>query len=796
MQKKSSGWFKKILLVIVAGGFVFVGTLFIWASTIQLPDMSTFEARKIANSSKITDRTGEVVLYDIHQSVRRTQIPFDQMGDNIKHAVISIEDQNFYTHKGIRITSIIRAVFNNIIHRGFSQGGSTITQQIVKNTLLNSNKNITRKLKEWILAIRLERQMNKDQILTIYLNDAPYGGTIYGIEEASEAFFSKHAKDLDIAESAYLASIPNAPTYYSPFGKNRDALSARKNLTLKKMFELGYISQAQYDQAKIEKVTFNIAAANSIKAPHFVFWILDYLQQKYGADVMETGGYTIQTTLDFAMQEKAEATIASFAETNKTKFNASNSALVAIDPRTGQVLTMVGSKNYFDKTIDGAYNVAIAKRQPGSSFKPFIYLDAFKKGYTPDTILFDVPTEFSTNCTPEETPLPGHIKTDCYNPDNFDNKFKGPISLRSAIAESRNIPAVKLLYLVGLKDALQTAKDLGVTTLGDESNYGLSLVLGGGEVTLLDMTSAYSVFANNGTRNPATGILSIKDSTGATIEEFSDKHADVYDQEAIKTLNDVLSDPIVRIPTFGDKITIPNVAVKTGTTNDDRDAWIIGYTPDLAVGVWSGNNDNSKMKSGGSAVSGPIWKAYMTDMLANTPHTLFQKPITLDSATKPILKGNWLNGSVHDILYWVQKNDPTGPIPENPYSDPQFHLWEPSVQSWWEAHKGNYTITNEVEAAQQVLNTTALSIQNLPATFSRNTTQHPLVISIDTTKHITSVDISINEDYLTTLQAPFSFIFNPKEYGFQKGNYLFKAVASDSSTGEIFSTTQHISITE
>lgn len=795
MKKKSMHTLKKALLIVGAGIFVFVGGIFIWASTITLPDMSTFEARKIANSSKITDRTGEVVLYDIHQSVRRTQIPFDQMGDNIKHAVISIEDEKFYTHGGIKVTSIIRAMLSNLVQGSFSQGGSTITQQIVKNTLLNSNKNIVRKLKEWVLAIRLDRQMTKEQILTIYLNDAPYGGTIYGIEEASQAFFTKHAKDLTIAESAYLASIPNAPTYYSPFGKNREALNNRKNLTLKKMFELGYISQKEYNAAKIEKVTFNIAAVNSIKAPHFVFWILDYLEQKYGADVMETGGYTIKTTLDFVMQQKAEATIASFTDSNKAKFNASNSALVAVDPKTGQVLTMIGSKNYFDKTIDGAYNVATAHRQPGSSFKPFIYLTAFKEGYTPETVLFDVPTEFSTNCTADRTPLPGYTQKDCYNPDNFDNKFKGPISLRSAIAESRNVPAVKLLYLVGLKDALQTAKDLGITTLSDEKNYGLSLVLGGGEVTLLDMTSAYGVFANNGTRNPATGILSIKDSSGTVVEEFSDKHADVYDSEAIKTLNDVLSDQTARIPTFGSGITIPGVAVKTGTTNDDRDAWIVGYTPDLAVGVWSGNNDNSKMKSGGATVSGPIWKAFMTDILTSTANTPFEKPIPQGSIVKPILRGNWLNGAVHDILFWVQKNDPTGPAPENPYSDPQFRLWEPPVQAWWETHKGNYTITNEVATPQVIINTTALDIQNLPNSFSRSSTQRPSIISKDPTKKFNSIDIFMNDDYVNTLQTPFSFAFNPKEYGFQKGNFVFKATATDIS-GELLSVTKQITLTE
>ncbi|MEI6022304.1 MAG: PBP1A family penicillin-binding protein [bacterium] len=831
MKKISFKTIKKILIIIGAVGLFFIGTVFIWASTIQLPDMSTFEARKIANSSKITDRTGTVMLYDIHQSVRRTQIPFDQMGDNVKHAVISIEDAQFYTHGGIKITSIIRAMLSNVIHGSFSQGGSTLTQQVVKNTLLNSNKNVVRKLKEWVLAVRLERQMSKDQILTIYLNDAPYGGTIYGIEEASEAFFSKHSKDLDIAESAYLASIPNAPTYYSPFGKNRQALEDRKNLTLKKMLEQKYITQAQYDQAKKEKVVFNIAAANSIKAPHFVFYILDYLEQKYGADVMENGGYTIQTTLDYTMQQQAEQTIAQYADQNKTKYNASNSGLVAIDPKTGQILAMVGSKNYFDKTIDGAYNIATAKRQPGSSFKPFIYLSAFEKGYTPDTVLFDVPTEFSTNCTADEKPLPGHAQTECYNPDDFDNKFKGPINLRSALAESRNVPAVKLLYLVGLNTALQTAQSLGITTLTDPANYGLSLVLGGGEVTLLDMTSAYSVFANNGTRNEATGILSIKDSEGNTVENFTDKHTEVYDPNAIKTLNDVLSDPAPRVPTFGTGITIPGVAVKTGTTNDDHDAWIIGYTPDITVGVWSGNNDNSKMKSGGSAVSGPIWKTFMTSILPNTPHTTFEKPIPPDNynSLKPVLRGSWLGNesvwidktsgqratdatptesriekiitSVHDILYWVNKDDPTGPAPTNPNSDPEFRLWEPAVQTWWENHKGNYQTTSYADIPKGYdtvhtgINTTAVTFQNLPNSFPTTSTQTIFLQTKDSPHPVTAADIYINDNYLTTLQSPFKFSFTPKEYGYSAGSYTIKALATDNLLNTL-QATQAVTFTE
>ncbi len=801
-------WFswKKIVLVSVAIVLFCIGAGLIWASTVKLPDISTFEARKIANSSKITDRTGEVVLYDIHQSVRRTEIPLDQMGDNIKNAVISVEDAHFYEHKGIRPTSIIRVIFVNLLKGSFEQGGSTITQQIIKNTLLNTDKTIIRKAKEWVLAVKLERYFTKEQILQIYLNDAPFGSTIYGVEEASRAFFNKSAKDLTIAESAYLAAMLPAPSYYSPLGSHKDKLDARKNLVLKKMNEYNYITDEEMESAKASVVVFSPTASNSIKAPHFVFYILDYLQKKYGEDVMETGGYTIKTTLDYELQQKAEEIVKTKALENEKRFRASNSSLVAVDPTTGQILTMVGSRDYFDKSIDGAYNIATAQRQPGSSFKPFIYATAFGKGYTPETILFDVDTEFSTTCaTNPDT---------CYNPGNFDGKFKGPISIRSALAESRNIPAVKLLYLVGIEDAVDTAKKLGITTLTDPQQLGLSLVLGGGEVTLLDMTSAYGGFANSGIKNPTTGILEIQDIKGNSIEKYEQNPLVAIEKNQALTLNDVLSDANARIPTFGGQITIPGVAVKTGTTNDDRDAWIVGYTPTLSVGVWSGNNNNSKTTSGGAAISGPIWKAFMEEAMKKIPATPFEKPIPNPDydKLKPVLRGQWMGNKsvwidkvtgllatkntpieariekvitdVQDILYWVNKKDPTGPAPSNPASDPQFYLWNTPVQKWWEENKGRYGIVteNDLPTSYETIhssNTSKLSIKGV-ASEMKTTDTTTITISIDGQYPLSSVDLFMNENYLTTLSsAPFRFVFTPKEYGYLPGNYTLKAVGTN-----------------
>jgi 1A family penicillin-binding protein len=806
---------KKIIFGLLALFFIFVGGVLVWASFIKLPDISTFEAREIANSSKITDRTGKIVLYDVHQSVKTTQIPLASMGYPIQKAVISIEDQDFYNNDGIRPTSIIRAALVNIVHGSYVQGGSTITQQIIKNTLLTNDKSITRKLKEWVLAIRLDKQFSKNQILEIYLNDAPMGGTIYGVEEASESFYGIPSAQMDYAQAAYLAAMLPGPSYYSPFGLHRSELDTRKNLVLSKMKQYGYITETEYNQAVAEKVTFNQDANDGIKAPHFVFYILNQLEQKYGQDVMENGGYTIKTTLDYDLQQKAEQIVATNVATNEKLYNASNSGLVAIDPTTGQILAMVGSRNYFDTTIDGAYNVATAQRQPGSSFKPFIYSTAFEQGYTPSTVLFDVPTEFSTDCTADEQPLPGYTQKNCYHPMDFDDKFEGPITLRSAIAESRNIPSVKLLYLVGIQNAINTAHALGITTLNNPSQYGLSLVLGGGEVTLLDMTGAYGVFANAGVKNPTTGILEVDDHNGNVLQQYQPNPTTVMDKNVALTMDDVLADATARIPTFGTTlITIPGVAVKTGTTNDDRDAWTIGYTPSMSVGVWSGNNDNTPMKNGGSAISGPTWKTFMEYALTKYPSPGFEAPLPDPnfSTLKPIIRGVWqgndtvmvdkLTGllatsdtpaedeeekvitDVHDILYWVNKADPRGAVPTDPNSDPEYHLWEPSVEAWWAANSGKYTTTTAADLptasdSSTTENSSPLTVTGLDTALSLNA-MDTVDISTTGSTPLTSVDILIDNSLVATIPAPFHFVFTPSAYGYSAGTHTFTFNATNS----------------
>lgn len=704
----------------------FVGAIVAWVGFVGVPDFSNVDARQVINSTKIYDRTGEIVLYDFHKNTKRTEIPFSEMGDNIKKATVAIEDDQFYSHNGVRLTSIARAVLVNLLHGGAKkQGGSTITQQVVKNTLLTQDKSIARKIKEVVLALKIEKTMTKDQILALYLNESPYGGTVYGIKEASRMFFGKNPADVTIAESAYLAAIPKGPTLYSPYGKNRALLEGRKNAVLDKMLATNVITKEEYDKAKAEVVTFKPQESTGIKAPHFVFYVQNYLQEKYGDGVLEAGGLNVITTLDYDLQQKAEEVVKKTAPQLEKDWGATNQALVAIDPKNGQIISMVGSRDYFDKQIDGAFNIATARRQPGSSFKPFVYAAAFAKGYTPDTTLFDVRTEFSTRCNAYSVPNPGSTKTDCYNPDNFDGKFKGPISMRDALQESRNVPAVKTLYLVGVDEAMRTARALGVNLTGDKNQYGLSLVLGGGEVSLLDMTSAYGVLANNGVKEKITPILSVKDKEGKELESFQPEETPVMDTNVTAMISNVLSDNDARIPTFGANSALyiagRQVAAKTGTTNNNKDAWLVGYTPSIAVGVWAGNNDNKPMKKGGAAVAGPTWNEFMRYALSKTAPENFPTA-QIPYPEKPVLHGAWLGGEsfyvdkisgklatdltpeetkqervitdVHDILYWVNRNDPTGPAPFDPSNDGLFSHWETSVQDWWSKNRNSFPVVS------------------------------------------------------------------------------------------------------
>jgi len=824
--------FKNILFSVLGLGIVLTGILFIWISKLQLPDFRLFTERKIQSSTKIYDRTGQILLYDVHANIRRTVIPYEEMGVNIKNATVAIEDSDFYNHKGIRISSIIRATVWAKLTGKKVQGGSTITQQLIKNALLTPEVTITRKIKEWILSVKLEKIMSKDDILALYLNEAPYGGNVYGIEEASKLFFNKEPLSLSLAESAYLAAIPNGPTYYSPYGKNKEKLDERKNLVLKRMFDLKFIDETTYNNAKTEVVTFMPERPMNIGAPHFVFFIKDYLENRYGVNALDDGGMKIITTIDFDLQKKAEDATKKLALINEKSWNGKNAAVVVIDPKTGQILSMVGSRDYFDKSVDGNFNVATAKRQPGSSFKPIVYAKAFEKGYTEDTTLFDVKTEFNASCDPNGYPLPGHKAAVCYHPSDYDNAYRGPMTLKNALAQSINIVAVKLLYLVGMKDSFKMANDLGITTLTDPTRYGLSLVIGGGETTLLEMTSAYSVFAASGVRHPYTGILSVEGPDGAVLEKYEDKPYQVLNPNITNILSNILSDDVARTPTFGAN-SVLNVsghetAVKTGTTNDNKDAWTIGYTPSMVVGVWVGNNDNIPMKKGGAALAGPIWNAVMLEAVKNKPNEFFEKPVPIDTKLPPILRGFWQGGetftidsisnklatiytpesikkevsitNVHTILYWLNKDDPTNIIPTKQTSDSQFTNWEYGVQKWWANNYMNYKNTSTLDIPTSVdnIHTTEskpeFSISGiLPSMYKNNENITFLINSLKQTP-IKKIDVFINNTYLKSLKTPpFTVSFTPKDVSGINNENVIRVVGYDIDGG-VGETTTNLSV--
>lgn len=593
----------------------------------DLPNPGKLADYRVSESTKIYDRTGTIVLYDIHGEEKRTIIPFDQIPDYVKEATLVTEDVNFYHHFGLDFKGILRAVWSDIAGRSLSQGGSTITQQFIKKTFLSPEKTFSRKIKEAILAIELEILYPKDKIFEGYLNQIPYGSNAYGIEAAAQTFFRKPAKDLTLAESALLASLPQAPTYYSPYGSHLDDLNARQKYVLDRMAKFGYITQEEAEKATTENLSFS-PIKTSIKAPHFVMYVRELLEEKYGEDYIEKSGLKVYTTLDWDLQQIAEEVINKGVKSNEKKYRSFNGALVAADPKTGQILAMVGSKDYFAEPLpqtcspgsnckfEPNVNVAIRDRQPGSSFKPFAYATAIEKGYPSQTILFDLPTEFNASC-PASGGYDSFEGNKCYNPQNYDGRFRGPVTMRQALAQSLNIPSVKMLYLAGVNDTINLAQDMGITTLKDRKRYGLALVLGGGEVKLVDMVAAYGVFANDGIQEQKTPILKIENADGKVLEEWKEKSEKIIDPQVARTISDILSDNSARAPVFGSAsplyLGVRPAAVKTGTTQEYRDAWTIGYTPSLVAGVWTGNNDNTPMtkEGAGMAAAAPLWNEFI-----------------------------------------------------------------------------------------------------------------------------------------------------------------------------------------
>ncbi|MCX6723923.1 MAG: PBP1A family penicillin-binding protein [Candidatus Staskawiczbacteria bacterium] len=687
----------KYLLFLFLGGCLLILALFIYY-TWDLPQPEKFTETPFIQSTKIYDSTGKVLLYDIYGEEKREIVSFDKISDNLKHAVVSSEDSRFYQHGGLDFEGILRAVWVDITSQSKSQGGSTITQQLIRSVYLTNQKSVSRKIKEIVLSIELENKYSKDQIFDWYLNKIPFGENAYGAEAASQAYFNKPSSDLSLPEAAVLTALIPAPSYFSPYGSNKAELLQRKDIVLEKMQKQGYITDTQLADAKKEKINF-AKPASSIKAPDFVMYVKKYLEDKYGSDYLKEKGLRVYTTLNWDLQQYTEQVIKDADKTNISK-NANNAAMVVLDPKTGKILALVGSKDYFATSypvgcdesttrnclFDPKYDVAtMGQRQPGSSFKPIVYATAFKKGFTPNTVLWDVKTEFNPNCNPNGNDITDIYGIDCYHPQDYDGKNRGAVTLRTALDCSLNIPAVKVLYLTGIADSLQTARDLGITTLTDTNNYGLSLVLGGGDVNLLEMTSAYGVFAAEGNYIPPISILKITDADGNIIEQDQKQPTKVLDTQVARQVNNVLSDNNARSPIFGSHspLYVPGyqVAAKTGTTQNFVDGWTLGYTPFVVVGVWTGNNNNSPTNDEGVGIAAPMWNKVMTKIASSNPIENFTPPDPITNRN-PILLGQLPTGDNHTILYYVDKNNPLGSQPQDPTIDTQYFSWQAGINNW------------------------------------------------------------------------------------------------------------------
>lgn len=676
-------------------GIVLLIGMFVWFSR-DLPTPGKLVISKYGDATRIYDRNGEL-LYSVFENENRTYVKINEIAPKLREATIAIEDNDFYTNKGFSPIAYLRVVKNAATGKGLG-GGSTITQQLVKNILLNSERSLPRKIKELILAIQVDQKYSKDEILEMYLNNIPYGGTAIGIEAASQQYFNKKAKDLDVAEAAFLAGLPQSPSVYSPFTGDKYYID-RTEAVLKQMVEEKYVTKKESEQAlkKIANYQFKQHGV-AIKAPHFVMEVKKQLAQQFGEEVVQKGGLQVTTTLDYKVQQEAEKIVKD--EIDKLKgFNASNGAALITDPKTGEILAYVGSKDYFDVENEGNFNVITAEnRQPGSSLKPIIYARGFEKGYTPATMLMDVKTEFYTG-DPADEP---------YSPVNYDGKFRGPVQVRFALGNSLNIPAVKMLAMIGIKDGMQKAYDMGISswepTTKNLQSVGLSLVLGGRETSLEQIVTAYGVFANKGVKQDMVYISKVTDSKGKKLFEHKKRDGQkVLSEEVAFLISHILLDNNARADAFGTRsyLVIPGhtVSVKTGTTDEKRDNWTIGYTPSYVVGVWVGNNDNSPMNpkiASGVTGASPIWNKLMGVVLKDKKDEQFDQPSNVIAQQVDILGGGKENSlQPSRAEYFMKGTEPTGNaaifqkdylvFKENdPVSKDGKNRWQEGIDAWIE----------------------------------------------------------------------------------------------------------------
>ncbi len=667
-----------ILLSLFTAGMTF-GLLSTTAISVFLPSARNIESLMKVESTVFYDRNGKT-LYTLHDEENREVIKSEDIPKFVKQAAVSIEDNGFYEHNGIDIPAIGKAVLSEL-GIGPRRGGSTITQQFVKNTVLSSERTYLRKFKEIILATRIEKYHTKDEILTMYLNKIPYGGTSYGVEKAAEVFFNKDAKDLNLAEAVILAALPQAPSYYSPFGENKYSslsreltlseiksrkikdisdlerdeynigligksylladgtnlyLPGRTDEVLKQMENQKYISEEVQKKSltEVQNYVFNEYVA-TIKAPHFVFYVRDLLEKKYDKELVSNGGLKVYTTLDFDLYEEARKAIETQTASNLKRFNANNMASLSINPATGEILSMVGSADFTKVEIEGYNNITINKKQPGSSFKPIVYATAFLNGYGPGTVLYDVPT-----------------KLDDKTPKNYDGSFRGPMSIRSALGQSRNIPAIKAYFLAGEQEGvINQAEKMGITSLNRNVDYGWPLALGAGEVTMMEMVEAFSVFANGGEKVPTTAVLKVLDSKGKILEDNTKTvptKTRVLDEQVAFLINNILSDRSVNL---GGALNLPDgrvSAIKTGTSTKvvgdtilPSNLWSIGYTPQIVTAVWAGNTNGKELGLSGDGYNGavPVWNKIMSFALKDAPKVNFARPEEIKSVSISKLSG-------------------------------------------------------------------------------------------------------------------------------------------------------------
>ncbi len=778
----------------------FCFTLFIAWLTRDLPDPDRLQDRVVIESTKMFDRTGTHLLYELFDQKKRTVVDIAGLPPYVVKATLAIEDPHFYEHKGIRWVSLVRALVSDALHLSSGRGGaSTITQQLVKNAILSNEHSLTRKIKEGILALQIERQFSKDQILKLYFNEIPYGSTNYGIESASQAYYGKSAKDLSLPESATLAAMPQAPTHYL---QDPDMLRKRRDVVLTKMQEFGYITAVEMAAAKATSTPVRATQSSTI-APHYVMYLKSQLVDQFGEKTVDEGGLKVITTLDYDLQIAANTAIKSGVDAAEKKYDATNGALLSMDPKTGEILAMVGSRDFFDDKRGGQFNVVTqGLRQPGSSFKPIVYSAAFEKGFPTETVLFDSETDF---------PYDGRI----YHPHNYDGKEHGPVTMHQALQGSLNIPAVKTMFLVGIDRALDFADRLGYTTFKDRSQFGPSVVLGGGGVKMIEHVRAYAAFANGGQLVEPVGILKIEDRTGADITPKRTEPKQVLTSEIAATISNVLSDNAARAFVFGAKnhLTLSDrpVAVKTGTTNDYHDAWTVGYTPQIVTGVWVGNNDNHQMKGGadGSIVAAPIWQEFMVAATKKLPVVGFPAPLP-GTASNVMMQG-LTNGGIkvvidtvsgklatedtppetteartyipaHDILYYVNPDDPLGPSPTDPTQNAQYAAWEAGAQKWIVGHTNGSMVfgappTESDDVHKKELRP-SLSILNIKDGTILSTTDFTIQVDTNAPRGVSKVEYRIDGTFVgVVMSAPFALAY--ANAGLAIGTHALKVTAYD-----------------